>query len=442
MNQASQFLNQRAIDGLIASGGNTAAAGAADEARPYSFVRPARIGVATLRRLELINTNAAQGLRRHFGQQFRTSVEVDVMATESLQFSEFACSLGVPSATFLFRVGAGGEALGLLDISSELALSIIDRLLGGTGAGTAPEPRVLTTIEQEMVGLVAQRTLPILKEAWKLLPMGTEITGFESRLPGSDLVDSQEKYLATLFEVRAEGIQGFLTVGLPGVCTEPALDGLHRSRRTPPADLLMAGNPILDETELRQSSLMLTARWPSVLLTLQEIKRLAPGQLIDTTCPLDTPVQLLINGRRLMAGAVGETRGHVAIRVVAGKLKPLPDRLAYTNRGRILMTTDPTTMTGAEAEGAGRATPFPLDALLDVPMPVIIEVGRTHMPLSDVLELQAGSVVSLDRLIGDPVDILVSDRKLAEGEVVVIGEHLGVRITRVMNESGGAGAVA
>lgn len=106
------------------------------------------------------------------------------------------------------------------------------------------------------------------------------------------------------------------------------------------------------------------------------------------------------------------------------------------------MTTDPTTMTGTEAEGAGRATPFPLDALLEVPMPVIIEVGRTHMPLSDVLELQAGSVVSLDRLVGDPVDILVSDRKLAEGEVVVIGEHLGVRITRVMNESGGAGAVA
>src|SRR5262249_13955470 len=89
----------------------------------------------------------------------------------------------------------------------------------------------------------------------------------------------------------------------------------------------------------------------------------------------------------------------------------------------------------ATAPGGFDALPF--DALLEVPMPVIIEIGRTHMTLSEILELQPGWVVELDRLVGDTVDILVSDRKLAEGEVVVIGNHFGVRVTRVLADPEG-----
>jgi flagellar motor switch protein FliN/FliY len=73
-----------------------------------------------------------------------------------------------------------------------------------------------------------------------------------------------------------------------------------------------------------------------------------------------------------------------------------------------------------------------LDTLLDVSLPVAIEFGRTHMTVQEVLELGSGSVIQLDRMVGEPIDIYISDRKLAEGEVVVIGEHFGVRITRIV----------
>ncbi|HTS87704.1 MAG TPA: flagellar motor switch protein FliN [Gemmatimonadales bacterium] len=77
----------------------------------------------------------------------------------------------------------------------------------------------------------------------------------------------------------------------------------------------------------------------------------------------------------------------------------------------------------------------PLGTLLDVSLPVAIEFGRTHMTVQEVLELGSGSVIQLDRMVGEPIDIYVSDRKLAEGEVVVIGEHFGVRITRITSGS-------
>jgi flagellar motor switch protein FliN/FliY len=83
---------------------------------------------------------------------------------------------------------------------------------------------------------------------------------------------------------------------------------------------------------------------------------------------------------------------------------------------------------GARAGGA----PGSLDTLLEVSLPVAIEFGRTHMTVQEVLELGSGSVIQLDRMVGEPIDIYVSDRKLAEGEVVVIGEHFGVRITRIV----------
>ena len=82
----------------------------------------------------------------------------------------------------------------------------------------------------------------------------------------------------------------------------------------------------------------------------------------------------------------------------------------------------------------------PIDRLLDLSLPVAVEFGRTHMTVQELLQLGRGSVIQLDRLAGEPIDIFVSERKLAEGEVVVIGEHFGVRITRLLQPQNGTAA--
>lgn len=79
----------------------------------------------------------------------------------------------------------------------------------------------------------------------------------------------------------------------------------------------------------------------------------------------------------------------------------------------------------------------PLAALYELMLPVTIELGRTRMKVQEVLQLARGSVIELDRLAGEPVDIYVGDRRFAEGEVVVLGENFGVRITRIFPPSGG-----
>lgn len=120
-----------------------------------------------------------------------------------------------------------------------------------------------------------------------------------------------------------------------------------------------------------------------------------------------------------------------------------------TNQGGSTANNDPSgaaaTPTASYDElsgGVASISNAPLETLLDVPLPVTIEFGRTKMSVQEVLQLGRGSIIQLERVVGEPVDIYISDRKLAEGEVVVIGEYFGVRITTLMgaNKNGGDAA--
>lgn len=75
-----------------------------------------------------------------------------------------------------------------------------------------------------------------------------------------------------------------------------------------------------------------------------------------------------------------------------------------------------------------------MNLLLDIPLRVTVELGRTHKQIKDILELAQGSIIELDKLAGEPVDILVNNKLIAKGEVVVIDENFGVRVTDIVNQ--------
>jgi len=84
------------------------------------------------------------------------------------------------------------------------------------------------------------------------------------------------------------------------------------------------------------------------------------------------------------------------------------------------------------SQPAGQSESKNIDLLMDINLPVSIELGRTRMSIADILGLGPGSVVELNKLAGEPVDVLVNYKIVAKGEVVVIDENFGVRITQLM----------
>jgi flagellar motor switch protein FliN/FliY len=81
------------------------------------------------------------------------------------------------------------------------------------------------------------------------------------------------------------------------------------------------------------------------------------------------------------------------------------------------------------------STDVNLDVILDVPVTLSMEVGRTRIPIRNLLQLNQGSVVELDRAAGEPLDVFVNGTLVAHGEVVVVNEKFGIRLTDVISPS-------
>jgi flagellar motor switch protein FliN len=85
------------------------------------------------------------------------------------------------------------------------------------------------------------------------------------------------------------------------------------------------------------------------------------------------------------------------------------------------------------SSGVESDSPRNINLLMDVELPVSIELGRTRMNIADILALGPGSVVELEKLVGEPVDLLVNQKCVARGEVVVVDESFGLRITQLIS---------
>jgi flagellar motor switch protein FliN len=101
---------------------------------------------------------------------------------------------------------------------------------------------------------------------------------------------------------------------------------------------------------------------------------------------------------------------------------------------------DEPTVTPAEFPDLSGATPPTtgapnMELVKDIPVVLTVELGRTDMVIQDILELTPGKVIELDRLAGEPLDILVNGTLLARGEVVVVDENFGVRLTSIIDPS-------
>lgn len=89
--------------------------------------------------------------------------------------------------------------------------------------------------------------------------------------------------------------------------------------------------------------------------------------------------------------------------------------------------------TATTTEAGGPSKEKNLSLILDIPLRVTVELGRTKMPVNELLNLTQGSVIELSKLAGEPMEVLVNDKLIARGEAVVVNEKFGVRLTDVIS---------
>jgi len=97
--------------------------------------------------------------------------------------------------------------------------------------------------------------------------------------------------------------------------------------------------------------------------------------------------------------------------------------------------TKPLAFNQLGAGGAGGTTTNDLDMILDIPVQLSVELGRTKMPIKNLLQLAQGSVVELAGMAGEPLDVMINGFLIAQGEVVVVNDKLGIRLTDIITPS-------
>jgi flagellar motor switch protein FliN/FliY len=162
-----------------------------------------------------------------------------------------------------------------------------------------------------------------------------------------------------------------------------------------------------------------------------------PATLLDTSVPW-VAVELILN--------IGEEHHYFhllnpeAIANFTSKAKDMEKISAEADKNLSAktggkMTAEPTSahfQSFATEAKAGNQGNRDIDMLMDLRLPITIELGRTAMFIKDILKLSPGSIIELNKLSGDPVDVYINEKKFAEGEVVVIDENFGVRITELV----------
>lgn len=453
---STETLSQQEIDALFSGAGGSAAASSpqpapqrerADDVQIYDFRRPNLISKDRLRALDAMYALMCKSIEGWLTARSRSQIELELVGIEHFNYGEFVFSLPSPCSSFVFDIADGGQQ-GLIDFGREFAFFLVDRLLGGSGAPLVQD-RVLTPLERMVVRIAADQIAAQLNDVWKdHVQLGLVMSRFESMPEMLRTANREDPVLVANVKVRGAGFESPLVLCLPFAVLEKFFTGYGSQR-------VQAGrgnarerelDRVAVEQSLRSAAVPVSARFPTVAISMHDLAHLQPGNTMATGLPHDAELHVHVGNERRFIGLPGRAGTRVAVRIKdTVESSPLGGAAIPSTRLSIMATTTLESKAAAESapaagvkftemEATGGVTgASALSSLFKLTLPVTIELGRAQMTVQEVLDLARGSVIQLDRLVGEPVDVLVGDRRFAEGEVVVIGEHFGVRITRIIS---------
>ena len=324
----SEVLEQSEVDALLAAvdGGQVQrepvatvfgpAGHGSRDVQTYDFKRPERLSKDQMR--------ALQGLHEGFGRNFgaalsgylRTIIEVNVVNTEQVTYSEFIHSLPNPTCFNLLKAEQFDGQL-CLEISPLIIYPIIDRLLGGSSTDLFIPQRPLTQIEQRLITRVTDRATHQLSEAWSaLMPTTFSVQDFESNPQLVQIVPPNETVMVVGFELKMGNRAGTMSLCIPYNVIEPFMSVLAAQnwftyQRRGGAD----DTARKLKRNVQQAPVELRVFLAQTTISVNDLLALQPGDIITTEKPAGGEVAVQVEGRIKFHGKIGQFRGSRAVQI-------------------------------------------------------------------------------------------------------------------------------
>lgn len=284
--------------------------------RTYDFKRPERVSKDQMRALEAIHEGFARNFGASLSNFLRTIVEVRVATIEQLTYSEFIHSLPNPTCFNLLNASPLEGQL-CLEISPLIVYPIIDRLLGGSTAELFIPQRPLTIIEWRLVKRITDRAMGALAEVWSnLVQIKFELAETESNPHLVQIVAPNEVVVVVGLELKMGTRAGTMTLCLPFNAIEPVMNKLATQSWL--AYQRKASSQKQREhiaTHLRSAFVEVRAFLAQTTMTVNDLLRLQPGDIIPTTKPAASDLILQVEDRNKFAGRLYQHKGAKALRI-------------------------------------------------------------------------------------------------------------------------------
>lgn len=313
-----------------------------------------------------------------------------------------------PMPYLIVEVGytIGIEGNNVLAIQAQDAAIIADLMMGGDG--TNPDTEIneiaMSAVGEsmnQMMGTVATSLSTMFNKKIDISPPKVNLIDFGSEDKVTELVGRDEPVVRTSFRMEVDGlIDSEIMQILPVTVAKEMVEALTGGSNNEPETAPPATAPVPPAPEPTPAPPPQAQMTPPVQTPPPQAQMAPPVQASAPQAQMAPPVQAPAMGYAMQP--------HVAQNVPVQSAQFTP------------LNTQPVQINDAN-----------IGLILDVPLSVTVELGQTKKSIKDILELTNGSIVELDKLAGEPVDIKVNGQFLAKGEVVVIDENFGVRITEI-----------
>lgn len=290
----------------------------------YDFRRPNRISKNQVRTLQTVHENFAEVFGYYLVSKLQTVVSITVTSVDQLFYSEFILSVANPSCLYVFDI-EGTDGSGILEIQPSLALSVVERLLGGS-AEVKPEARSITPIEQAVVRGIIEHGFSDLRNAWRAIAdLQFKYQRLEMEADFVQVAPSSEIVIVVSFDVSI-GVNTYLmNLCFPTFALEEVLAKLNRQQVSNSA-MQQAGkrsreNMVILNQQISTTYLPVLAELGKTSLTVKEILELKEGDVIKLKKRVNQEIEVIIAGKRKLAARPGTVEGKKAVRVT----KPLKE---------------------------------------------------------------------------------------------------------------------
>lgn len=327
----SQSLTQKEIDRLL----NDMSSGALSidqilegakrksEVMNYDFRRPNRISKNQIRFLQNIHETFSEVFGYYLVSKLQTIVSVDLTAVDQLFYSEFILSVNSPGCLYIFDID-GTEGSGILEISPNLALNLVERMLGGN-AETQQKPRSITPIEQAVLRNLIEHLFADMSRAWDVIGgMKFKLNRMESEADFIQVAPSSEIVIVLSFDVHIGQNSYSMTLCYPTFSLEDKLNKLNaQSMVSSPSSSNKAKNAnaaVNIKKQMEKTFLTVSVELGQSSITVADLLKLEVGDMLMSTRRINEDIEISISGQKKLTGKIGNVEGKKAVKVT-GKIK-------------------------------------------------------------------------------------------------------------------------